>query len=69
MMSHFVVSCESSLFIYTARSPVYSHFSMTLQGLSTVRAMKKEDIALQFFHKYQNEHSQVSKELIAPTYV
>ena len=46
--------------INAARSPVYSHFSMTLQGLSTVRAMKKEDLALQFFHKYQNEHTQVS---------
>ena len=43
-----------------ARSPVYSHISMTLQGLSTVRALKKEDIALKFFHKYQNEHTQVS---------
>ena len=52
-----------NLLYCAARSPVYSHFSMTLQGLSTVRAMKKEDIALQFFHKYQNEHSQVSQRL------
>jgi hypothetical protein len=58
MMSCIVVY-EYPPLIYAARSPVYSHFSMTLQGLSTVRAMKKENLALQFFHKYQNEHSQV----------
>lgn len=56
------------LLLSTARSPVYSHISMTLQGLSTIRALKKEDIALKFFHKYQNEHTQVGIVILALTW-
>ena len=69
---HRLIICVFSLYFFlelivlfcVARSPVYSHISMTLQGLSTVRALKKEGIALQFFHKYQNEHTQVCADIM-----
>jgi ATP-binding cassette subfamily C (CFTR/MRP) protein 4 len=41
-----------------SRSPLYSHISMTLQGLCTIRAYKMEDIAMTQFHHYQNIHTQ-----------
>ena len=43
----------------SARSPVFSHLSITLQGLTTIRALKKEATMLNLFHKHHNEHSQV----------
>ena len=45
--------------ISTARSPLYSHISATLQGLPTIRSFGKQNVAVDLFHKYQNEHSQV----------
>ncbi len=42
----------------TARSPLYSHISMTIHGLPTIRAFRMESVALGLFHKYQNEHTQ-----------
>ena len=47
-----------------ARSPLYSHISTTLQGLPTIRTFGKQSVALDHFHKYQNEHTQVSMQLI-----
>jgi len=41
-----------------ARSPLYSHISTTLQGLPTIRTFGKQTVALDHFHKYQNEHTQ-----------
>ena len=41
----------------TARSPLYSHISTTLQGLPTIRTFGKKGVALDLFHHYQNEHS------------
>ena len=43
-----------------ARSPLYSHISSTLQGLPTIRTFGNQSVALDHFHKYQNEHTQVS---------
>jgi ATP-binding cassette subfamily C (CFTR/MRP) protein 4 len=40
-----------------ARSPVYSHVSVTLNGLATVRAFGSENIFEQQFYRYQNDHN------------
>ena len=45
------------IFISTARSPLYSHISATIQGLSSIRAFDKENKVLNKFHFYQNEHT------------
>jgi ABC-type multidrug transport system fused ATPase/permease subunit len=39
------------------RSPLYSHVSNTLLGLSTIHALKKEDMFIEWFHTYQNENT------------
>ncbi|XP_065902754.1 ATP-binding cassette sub-family C member 4-like isoform X2 [Dysidea avara] len=40
-----------------ARSPVYSHISSTIQGLSIIRAYKEQSKFLKTHHFYQNEHT------------
>ena len=42
----------------TARSPVYSHISTTLQGLSVIRAFRKQGVAMQQYHQCMNGLSQ-----------
>ena len=41
-----------------ARSPIYSHLSTSLLGLSTIRAFGKEETSNQYFRQYLNVHSQ-----------
>jgi len=43
--------------LFTARSPLYSHISATIQGLSTIRAYKEQRKFVHKLHYYQNEHS------------
>lgn len=40
-----------------ARSPVFSHLSSTLHGLSTIRAFKVQQRFQQMFDEYQDIHS------------
>ncbi|XP_053085621.1 multidrug resistance-associated protein 4 isoform X4 [Pangasianodon hypophthalmus] len=42
----------------TTRSPVFSHLSSTLQGLSTIRAFKAEERFQQTFDSHQDLHSE-----------
>ena len=40
-----------------ARSPLYSHISLSLLGLATIRALRIEKRVTQDFHYYQDQHS------------
>ena len=45
------------MFFPTARSPLYSHISSTIQGLSTIRSYKEQEKFSDKFHYYVNEHT------------
>jgi len=53
--------------ISSARSPVYSHISSTIQGLSVIRAYKEQAKFLQTHHFYQNEHTKAWYLKVATT--
>ena len=54
-------------FMYIARSPVYSHLSLTLQGLTTIRSYSMETSSMDMFHDYMNKHSQAWYLYLATT--
>lgn len=43
--------------IFAARSPVYTHISAALQGITTVRAFKMEKVLIKEFDNLQNANS------------
>ena len=48
---------EVDVTFLTARSPLYSHISSTIQGLSTIRAYKEQKKFFDNLHCYLNEHT------------
>lgn len=48
---------KKSVCFPVARSPVFSHLSSSLQGLSTIRAFKAEERFQQTFDSHQDLHS------------
>ena len=45
------VACSHSWSPCTARSPLYSHISTTLQGLPTIRSFHQEEASLQYLYR------------------
>ena len=43
--------------ILLARSPIYNQMTTTLNGLSTIRAFKAQELFKEQYYRYQNDHS------------
>lgn len=66
-MSYFYFIAENNNFIvvplflwhvFSARSPVFSHLSASLQGLHTIRAMRVQEKFCEEFDNHQNLHTE-----------
>ena len=54
-------------FFFTARSPVFGHFSTTLLGLPTIRAFRVQDKMFELFTDVQDSHTEVYSTFLAST--
>ena len=48
---------NNSIYIFTDRSPIYSHLSSTLEGIHVIRAFRAEDRFLSSFYGYQDDQT------------
>ena len=46
------------IFLLAARSPVFSHTTNSFQGLSIIRAYRKQAQFIRDFNRYQDQHSE-----------
>jgi len=51
--------CKCNLFLIAAKSPIFSHLSSSLTGLTTLRAHHCSTIFEETFHQLQDIHSSV----------
>lgn len=42
---------------FTAKSPMFSHMTATMNGLSTIRAFSRQDLLIEEFDGLQDNHS------------
>lgn len=61
LLPYLVLSCQNILLISllsSGRSPIFSHLSSTLQGLTTVRAFRAQNRFVDKFDMYQDLHTE-----------